>query len=194
MTDEAPYELINEQMQVVVVPRARLWEFCATLAQNAPSTPAMCQHHSTERWQNLATTKWISNGKELLPIVGGSVAAFLQLHSSKADINCMHCAVLCRLLNAQWDIQHALNGSKQSVKSNGYKGWRWVSAPPDPVSYLGRKSLTSNSRVAEKRCFRCACISHREQKLWDDCRDETCGPRRFCDGGHMSHTCGPESP
>ena len=108
------------------------------------------------------------------------------------------CIVLCcagsSMHNGTYKTTSRINGSKQSVKSNGYKGWRWVSAPPDPVSYLGRKSLTSNSRVAEKRSFRCACISHREQKLWDDCRDETCGPRRFCDGGHMSHTCGPESP
>ena len=116
MTDEAPYELIDEQMQLVVGPRARLWEFCE---KHKPKLHYSNLHkllHSSIFVSRLgwdssvvqglrlkASIKWIRRvgfDDDPTPVPLWSVATFIERVASKSDAmiglqHSIHMTLIC---------------------------------------------------------------------------------------------------
>ena len=93
---------------------------------------------STEGWQPVPTTKWVQrvDSGEMLPVVGGSVGAFLKLHGQRADLKEVKEKPLADLLNGNYRTTSRAEGTRKSVKTNLYQGWRWADPPQDPVGLL----------------------------------------------------------
>ena len=94
------------------------------------------QDGQTEGWQRVDSTQWVSYQSTLLPVVGGSARAFLELHKGRFNINELDAARLGQLLKGTLKTTKRENGKQLKVPTDTYKGWRRAAAPANIFEFL----------------------------------------------------------